>query len=598
MSTGRRPAQATSSVATSQGGKPSKPHTRIATPAVSVSSRSKLIVAAVLFMVGAAHALTFAPAPLPAWALAPLQIVLLGVLAAAVGSAGNVRTAAGRGFWFGFGHFAAGLYWIFISLHVYGHMAVWLSALAVMLFAAFLALFPAGAVAAVVAVTGVWQRSTASAVNSSAARGQEATVFRASAMMMSSGRATVVLLVWAAAWAASEWVRGTVLTGFPWLNIGYAHVDGPLAGWAPVLGVYGVAFAAALCAAALAGIVLWRGSPRWVALAFLITTLGLGAGLRLADWGIQPAGQPLAVRLVQGNVEQSNKFEPALIVKALEQHLQLAGQASTQPGFRPDLVLLPETAIPLFQDQVPVHLWQPWIQTAAALNAPIVTGIALHTPGPDGSSIFTNSVIGFDGDANPHDLVNARVPWRYDKSHLVPFGEFVPYGFRWFVDAMVMPMGDFYRGQRRQQPFAMAGQHIALNICYEDVFGEELLPALHTGTGGAPGATMLANVTNLGWFGDSLALPQHLQIARMRSIETARPTIRATNTGVTAIIDHHGHVRARLPQFTADVLDRYVQGTKGLTPYARMANAPTLILIVLILLGGLLGCRAYRKSGE
>src|SRR5690606_10848644 len=181
-----------------------------------------------------------------------------------------------------------------------------------------------------------------------------------------------------------------------------------------------------------------------------------------------------------------------------------------------------------------------------------------------------------------------RLPYRYDKSHLVPFGEFVPTGFRWFVDAMVIPLGDFNRGPARQQPFDIAGQRIGFNICYEDVFGEELLPALRPGENGEPGATILANVSNLGWFGNSWALPQHLQIARMRSMETARPTIRATNTGATAIIDEKGSVRHRLPYHQAGVLDASVQGMSGLTPYARWGNFLVLILISIVFLAVML----------
>lgn len=511
---------------------------------------------AALLVAGGLHALAFAPGPLPAAALAPLQLLTLACLAAAVWRAATVSLAAWRGFAFGVGNFAIGMYWLFISLHVYGRMAVWLSVLAVLLLSAGLALFTMLAAALARWLAGRPCRWTA-------------------------------LPAWAAAWAGTEWLRGTVFTGLPWLNIGYGHVDSPLAGFAPLLGVYGVAFAAALAAGAIAMATLARGMRRrGVAVVVLLATVAVGAGLQRPDWGVAAAGEPLAVRLVQGNVEQSNKFDPALILSALERHLALAAQPSEVPGFTPDLVVLPETAIPLFQDQLPEHLWQLWIDVAAYWQATLATGIPLHTAGPDGTSVYTNSVVAFTGEATPGDLINGRLPWRYDKAHLVPFGEFIPYGFRWFVDAMVMPLGDFNRGASRQQPFAVAGQHVAFNVCYEDVFGEELLPALRPGPDGEPGATILANVTNLGWFGDSRALPQHLQIARMRSLETARPSIRATNTGVTAVIDGRGRVLASLPSLTTGVLDTVVQGTAGLTPYARWGNAAVLVLILAVLLAG------------
>nr|MBF0683046.1 apolipoprotein N-acyltransferase [Pseudomonas sp.] len=498
--------------------------------------------------------MAFAPGPLPGWSLALVQAASMAVLAGAVWRAPSARAAAQLGFAFGFGTYAAGLYWLYISMHVYGQMASWLAAAAVGLFAAILALFPALAAAVTLRLAG-------------------------------EGRGAVWRFVatWAAAWAGLEWVRGSLFTGFSWLNIGYGHVDSVLAGWAPVFGVYGVAFMAALVAVCLAGAVLLRGRQRWGAIAAGGAVLLAGVLLQPLQWGVVPDGKPIAVRLVQGNVEQSNKFDPDLILAALERHLQLAGQASTQAGFKPDLVLLPETAVPLFQDQLPAHIWQPWIDVARGWDATVATGVPLHTPGADGTSVHTNSVVGLTPDTTPSDLINARLPYRYDKSHLVPFGEFVPTGFRWFVDAMVIPLGDFNRGPKRQPPFDIAGQRIGLNICYEDVFGEELLPAIRSGPNGEPGATILANVSNLGWFGDSWALPQHLQIARMRSIETARPSIRATNTGATAIIDAQGQVQHRLPYHQAGVLDASVQGMTGLTPYTRWGNTAALLLIVAIL---------------
>ncbi len=506
-----------------------------------------------LVLAGGLHALAFAPGPLPAGLLALVQTLSMAVLAGAVWRASSVRAAALAGFGFGLGTFALGLYWIFISLHVYGYMASWLAATAVLLFAALLALFPALA-------AGLARR-----------------------LAGPLAPAWCFLPVWAGAWAGSEWLRGTVFTGFAWLNAGYGHVDSVLAGWAPLLGVYGVAFMAALVAAALAAVVLRPRRDRIVAMLAGAVVVLAGVGLQQLRWGVQPYGEPIAVRLVQGNVGQSNKFDPAMIVAALDMHLRLAAQAPADPEFAPDLVLLPETAVPLFQDQLPEHLWQPWIDVAQGWNTTLVTGVALHTPGPDGTSAFTNSVIGLTGQTTAQDLINARVPYRYDKAHLVPFGEFVPLGFRWFVDAMVIPLGDFNRGAPRQPPFQIAGQRIAFNICYEDVFGEELLPALRNGPDGEPGATILANVSNLGWFGNSWALSQHLQIARMRSMETARPSIRATNTGATAAIDARGRVQASLATHTAGVLDTSVQGMTGLTPYARWGNAAALVLIVLAL---------------
>ncbi|MBC7203564.1 MAG: apolipoprotein N-acyltransferase, partial [Pusillimonas sp.] len=209
---------------------------------------------------------------------------------------------------------------------------------------------------------------------------------------------------------------------------------------------------------------------------------------------------------------------------------------------------------------------------------------------------YTNSVIAFNAETPVQNLVTGTTEHRYDKHHLVPFGEFVPPGFRWFVDALRIPLGDFNRGNKRQALFTLNGQVIAPNICYEDVFGEELIPALQDNKQFGPGATLLVNVSNLAWFGDTWALRQHLEIARMRALETARPMLRATNTGMTAAIDPDGTVRAVLLSEQPGVLDVEVQGMRGLTPYARWGNLPALALsLLLIAVGAFLGRQARMK---
>lgn len=173
---------------------------------------------------------------------------------------------------------------------------------------------------------------------------------------------------------------------------------------------------------------------------------------------------------------------------------------------------------------------------------------------------------------------------RYDKQHLVPFGEFIPPGFRWFVDAMEIPLGDFARGPIRQPLFPIEGQHLSVNICYEDVFAEEIIQTVRNSDAKGPGASILVNISNLAWFGDSWALRQHLRIARMRALETARPMVRATNTGMTAYIGPKGQVYASLAPMTVGVLDVEVQGMTGYTPYVRMGNPPVLAWALAILL--------------
>jgi apolipoprotein N-acyltransferase len=207
---------------------------------------------------------------------------------------------------------------------------------------------------------------------------------------------------------------------------------------------------------------------------------------------------------------------------------------------------------------------------------------------------YTNSVLGITADTTIEQIQLATTGLRYDKHHLVPFGEFIPWGFRWFVDLMSIPMGDFYRGANPQAPFVIKDQRIAANICYEDIFGDELLGALGRATSTSAtlsGATILANFSNLGWFGESWALRQHWQMARMRAIETSRPMVRATNTGATGAIDQHGQVIAMLPAHRPGVLDVSVQGQQGSTLYARVGDWAILLISLTVLLAA-----AFMKS--
>ena len=537
-----------------------------AKPARVVWIRRAVLVAAA----GALHAQTFAPGGFPIILQIIAQLVALAVLVRVALGAGSVRAAFGWGFLFALTTYTIGLYWLYISMHVYGMMVAPLAAGGVLALSAYLALYPALACALSRWLT-PWPASHA-----------RLAVATPAAVLVSA-------LVFAAAWTVGEWLRGTIMTGFPWLNIGYAHVDSPLAGWAPVLGVYGMAGLAAFCSVGLAS--LWRsGKPaqptdsrRALTAAAGVLVLLAGTALGRIHWS-EPSGEPLRVDLIQGNVPQSQKFDPQQMQAGIVAHLELA--AEPVPGHaQPALVLLPETVLPVFQDQLAPQVWAAWRDIAQRRDTTLVMGAPLRTPRP-GDVSHTNSVIGIDANTDLTALRRGITPMRYDKAHLVPFGEFVPLGFRWFVDAMQIPLGDFDRGPARQQPFAIADQQVAFNICYEDLFGEELLPALHAQADGAPGATILANVSNLGWFGRSWALDQHLQIARLRTLETARPMLASTNTGITSAIDHRARVYAALASHQPGVLPVTVQGMTGLTPYARWGNLPAILLALAGLIGG------------
>jgi apolipoprotein N-acyltransferase len=298
----------------------------------------------------------------------------------------------------------------------------------------------------------------------------------------------------------------------------------------------------------------------------------LGALLVPVAW-TTPAGKPLSVRLLQGNVAQDIKFEPVGVQRSIELYRDLI---SAVPA---DLVVTPETAFPVILQDLPLEDAQAVRQFIDSSGSTVLFGAA----GMDSPEDFTNSLFGL-GPQTQH-------LYRYDKHHLVPFGEFIPLGFHWFVDMMKMPLGDFRRGELAQPALPVRGVLVAPNICYEDLFGEEIAYTLRHQA--AP-ANILANATNLAWFGDTIALEQHLQISRLRALETRRPMLRATNTGMTAVVTPDGAVAAKLGTFRVGTLAATVQGMQGLTPYIRWGNAPVLVAGALLLALALWRARRVR----
>jgi len=345
----------------------------------------------------------------------------------------------------------------------------------------------------------------------------------------------------AALWTMAEVARGTWLTGFGWGAMAYAHTDGPLSLWIPVVGAYGVGALAVWCSATVAQ---WRmaGSLQKLCLALLLL-----AGLHPQGLQSTTSTGSLSVALLQGNIAQDEKFDSGTGVPVA---LRWYGEHMLNSSV--DLVLAPETAIPLLPQELPEGYWERLQSEIGKGQSALLTGIPLGNY----EQGYTNSVVAISPEGEPY---------RYDKHHLVPFGEFIPPLFKWFTRMMHIPLGDFNRSAVGQASFAWKGQRIAPNICYEDLFGEELGarfkdPAL------AP--TLFANASNLGWFGNTTAIDQHLQISRMRALEFQRPFVRATNTGATVILNHQGQVLASLPRLTQGVLHGVVEGRTGTTPFA------------------------------
>lgn len=488
---------------------------------------------------GALNVFTFAP-----FGWWPLQILTLALLFHLVAGATKIRSAVTIAWLFGFGWSVCGVHWLYISMHDYGGMPSAMAALAVALLALYLGAFPA-------AVAGI------------------ATWLRQSRRVPAS---SILLLVLPALWILAEWLRGWLFTGFPWVSTGYAHTDSPLAGFAPVLGVYGVGWLAAVCSGCFAMALQRRTASRKriVPLLTLAAIALAGLGLRQIDWTV-PNGAPISIRLLQGNVPQEMKFDPEQANQTLTLYEDMI---RTAPA---DLIATPETALPLLANQLP----DDYLPRLSAFSSATNSHLAIGVPVSDGPRQYANSVLGI----SPGTANEASAIYRYDKHHLVPFGEFIPLGFRWFVDMMHIPLGDFTRGAALQLPFDVRDQWVLPNICYEDLFGEEIAAQLRNSAAvGRPVATMLLNMSNIAWFGDSIALPQHLQISQMRAIETGRPMLRATNTGATAVVDPKGRIRAQLKPFTRDVLTTSVQGYQGLTPYVRFGNAAIVLLASALLL--------------
>lgn len=485
-----------------------------------------------LLLAGVLHAFAFAPRD--AWWL---QLACVAVLAWRVGAAATPRRAALAGFAFSLGWLTMGVWWLFISMHRYGGLPAPLAAAAVLALTGFLSLYLAAAGWA----HARWRR----------------------------GRPMADAALFAALWLLAELARAVLFTGFPWLAAGYAHVDAPLGALAPWIGVYGIGAWAALAAAlAVAGAAHRRAVPVALALALLALPPLLPSAFTHASGEIE-------VALLQGNVPQNEKFVAEYQVEPLQWTVRSLLDA------RSDLVVAPETAIPWLPQQMPEGFWEGLRDAFANGDRAALVGVPLTRALPDGQVGYTNSAVGFSAAARalPEGL------YRYDKHHLVPFGEFIPLGFRWFTEMMNIPLGDFERGPLDAPSFELKGQRIGPNICYEDLFGEQLA-ARFVDAARAP--TVLANISNIAWFGDTEAIDQHLQISRLRTLELQRPMLRATNTGATAVIDHRGKVTRWLAPHTRGVLVAQVQGRKGTTPFAWWAGRFDLWPLVLLALSVLL----------
>jgi apolipoprotein N-acyltransferase len=459
---------------------------------------------------GALCVLAFAP-----FSLYPVAVLSLALLYELL-TRSSVRGGLLVGWGFGIGLLGFGIFWIRISLNEYGNMTPWLAHLMTFLLVVSMAFY--------YAIAGILV-----------------------AKLAPGRRWSGPLLVFPAAWVLTEWLRGWLFTGFPWLAIGYTQIDSPLAGLAPVVGVYGISLAVALCGGLLWALVRWTGRTRYAALAGLGLIWISGAVLTRIEW-TEADGDAFKATVVQANIQQSLKWDPDARIPTLRAYLAL-----TRDNWDSDLIVWPETAVPDFLHQVRNAFIEPLAEEAREQGTELVIGIPVMDLE---ERAYFNGLISV---GSTEDL--------YRKRHLVPFGEFIPFR-SWLgpiAEAFEVPMSDFSSGAAAR-PLLRVGDRLAgASICYEDVFPAEVREAL-------PDADYLINVSNDAWFGDSLAPHQHLEMARMRALENERWLVRSTNTGISAILDHRGGVVGVVSSFERGAFTADVQPRRRATPFVHLGN--------------------------
>jgi len=493
-------------------------------------------VAALFF--GALVPLAFAP-----FDFFPLAFVSLSALFYIFLNTNSLKRVFLRGYLFGVGYFGIGVSWVSVSMVRFGGISLPLSIALTALLVLFMALYIAG-------VGYIARRYFSNA----------------------SLRGTLLLL-YPALWVLLEWIRGWLFTGFPWLDVGDSQVLSPLSGLMPVTGVYGVSLAVAVCAGCLT--VLVYESPKAIIKdgMLLIGIIIVSGLLMFVQWS-SPAGKPLKVSLIQGNVPQEIKWIPQQRQPTIDLYTRLTVQ-----HWDSDIIIWPETALPAYYHQAENFLQRLALE-ARQHKTSMLIGLPYVEFDNTEKRYYNSAVILNDGGLS-----------LYHKYHLVPFGEYIP--LKWLLGNLLgflqIPMADFHNSNKHEPLVTMSGLQGAVSICYEDAFGEEVIDGL-------PEANFLINISNDAWFGDSLAPHQHLQKARIRSLETARPMLRSTNNGISAVIDHKGNIIARSPQFEQHVLTAEFTPMRGTTIYAFVGNYLVLVICLVMVAAGFVNSRSVLKA--
>lgn len=488
------------------------------------------------FVTGGSCVLAFSPFEWRLFSLlSPMLLMLLW-------QGQNARETFLRGYCWGVGFFLLGVSWVFVSMRVFGGAPLWLGGGLTALFVAFLALAPA--------LTGYLAHR-----------------------YLPENRAYRLLLAYPALWVLFEWIRSWILTGFPWLLLGDAQVDTPLSSLIPIFGELGATWAICLLAGMAAYLVSAKRG-RWAVLSLAVLASAAVWSAGSLRW-THPEGDAISVALIQGNIDQQEKWDPEGRARAMALYRDL-----TRAHWDADLIVWPETAIAAYYLQA-----QEFIEgldaEARAQDSMVLTGVFRYDAEND---LAYNALMSL-GDERHY----------YSKRHLVPFGEYMPFRFvlNWLDRYLDIPMADLSPGEGR--PLMQFDRYsVGLSICYEDAYGVEMIDAL-------PEADFLINVSNDAWFGDSLAPHQHLELARVRAVETGRYLLRATNTGISAVIAPDGKVTARSPQFVTHVVKADIHRMQGLTPFAQYGRKPIVALMIFLLGGGYLVLfvqAARRESNE
>lgn len=487
-------------------------------------------------------------------------------LAALLARAPTVRGGALLGFAFGVAYFLVGVSWVRISMNEFGGMPLPLAWFSAFLFCAFLALYPAAACAFTAWAVGCQPAAGASSLALIPARVASAdSAIAPTPPKREQARAynpVWFAFVFASAWTFAEYLRAHLFTGFEWLNVGASQAPGGLVLGSQVLGSISTSLLVVLTGAlvGIGGLVLLQRDEHASARRNLLVEVGsalfvlplvwVGAATTVS-FG-DPSGAPIRVSLLQGNVPQSMKWEPEKFAQTLQLYEKLVTQA------KGELIILPETALPAPLSRIPPDYVEKLRGIALSKNANLLIGVPVQENGK-----FYNAAI----------TLGVEDAQQYRKVHLVPFGEYMPLRglLAWFYANLTIPMSDFSAGDAVQPLIKVNGQLLGVSICYEDAFARDVLRAM-------PDATLLVNISNDAWFGQSAAAEQHLQLAQMRAIETGRPMLRANNTGITALIDDKGRVTQRLVPWTEGILEVTVQGRKGFTPYSMWGDLPILLI--------------------